>query len=125
MVVLLVIAGVLTACAFNNQPISQEEKKSTGFIAADPGVYDSADTAVVTAVDTENRTLTLKNMSVNRQYTLHYDGASYFYDKYGKALSASQVKPGEIVDLTFFKSKKRLNTLQRSKSSFTWKRFKS
>jgi len=118
MAILLAVAGVLTACAFNNQPISQQEKKSTGFIAADPGVYDSTDTAVVTAVDTESKTLTFKNMSVNRQYTLQYDGASYFYDKYGKALSASQVKPGEIVDLTFFKSKKRLNTLQRSKTGF-------
>ena len=32
MAVLLAVTGVLTACAFNSQPISQEEKKSTGEI---------------------------------------------------------------------------------------------
>lgn len=118
LIVLLIVASILTACGFYGQQYPQEEKKSTGFIAAEPGVYDSADTAVVTAVDTQGKTITLKNMDVNRQYTLNYDGASYFYDKYGKTLSASQLKAGEIVDLTFFKSKKRLNTLQRSKTCF-------
>lgn len=114
---LLAFAQVLTACAMA-APEAVPQKEDTGFVVASPGVYDSADTAVVINVDTENQAISLKNMEVNRQYTLDYDGASFFYDKYGKTLSASQLKAGEIVDLTFMKEKKRLNTLQRNKNCF-------
>ena len=114
---LLLTMQTLVACAI---PMTEPapKKEDTGFVVASPGVYDSADTAVVLGVDAENQTITLKNMEINRQYTLEYDGASFFYDKYGKSLSASQLKPGEIVDVTFMKGKKRLNTLQKNKNCF-------
>jgi len=114
---LLLTMQTLVACAI---PMTEPapKKEDTGFVVASPGVYDSADTAVVLGVDAENQTITLKNMEINRQYTLEYDGASFFYDKYGKTLSASQLKPGEIVDVTFMKGKKRLNTLQKNKNCF-------
>lgn len=101
---------LLTSCAEKED--TKEEQNGTGFVAAQTGVYDSADTAVVAEIDMEEKTVTLKNMEVRRQYTLTYDGTTFFYDKYGTMISAAQLQKGEVVDVTFFKERKRLNSLQ-------------
>ncbi len=101
---------LLTSCAEKED--TKEEQNETGFVAAQTGVYDSADTAVVAEIDMEEKTVTLKNMEVRRQYTLTYDGTTFFYDKYGTMISAAQLQTGEVVDVTFFKERKRLNSLQ-------------
>ncbi len=111
---------LLTACGDERDNI-EDEKQTTGFIAADTGVFDSADTAVIADVNMEEKTISLKNMEIKRQYTLNYDGTTYFYDKYGKVISVTQLKKGEIVDVTFFKEKKRLNSLQISASAWCHK----
>ena len=98
---------------------AEKEQGETGFVAAQKGIFDSADTAVVAGIDTGEKTITLKNMEVKRQYTLSYDGRTFFYDKYGKVISAAQLPEGEIVDVTFFKERKRLNTLQISKEAWS------
>lgn len=108
---------LLTSCAGREDTV--EEENTTGFIAAETGVFDSADTAVVADVDTESKTVTLKNMEIKRQYTLSYDGTTFFYDKYGTVISATQLQKGEIVDVTFLKGKKRLNSLQLSKEAWS------
>ena len=101
-VVFLAAALFLTACGYQTQQEAQD-KGDTGFVSADPGVYDSADTAVITSIDTREKTVTLKNMEVHKKYTLTYDGTTCFYDKYGNVLSVTQLRPGEMVDLTFMK----------------------
>jgi len=107
----------ITACAKQEEEAVQE-KKNTGFVGADTGVFDSADTAVIADVDLEEKTVTLKNMEIKKQYTLNYDGTTYFYDKYGKQISVMQLEKGEIADVTFFKVKKRLNSLQLSDTAW-------
>lgn len=109
----------LTSCTQREN--AEEEKNTTGFVAAQTGVYDSADTAVVAEVDMEEKTITFKNMDIKRQYTLSYDGTTFFYDKYGTVISVTQLQKGEIVDVTFFKERKRLNSLQISGEAWTHK----
>lgn len=116
------IAGIfcllfLVSC--KKQEKVAEEQSETGFVAAKTGVYDSADTAVVAEIDREGKSVTLKNMEVKRQYTLSYDGTTFFYDKYGTVISDAQLKKGEIVDVTFLKERKRLNSLQVSKEAWS------
>lgn len=77
-----------------------------------PGTYDSRDTAVLLSKNEEEETLTFFNLTKGRNYTLSYDGTSNFYDKYKGALALSQVAEGTIVDVTFLKNSKKLNTLQ-------------
>lgn len=98
-----------------------EELSDTGFVAADKGIFDSADTAVVAQIDMDEKNITLKNMEKKRQYTLNYDGTTFFYDKYGKVISVTQLQKGEVVDITFFKERKRLNTLQISGDAWVHK----
>lgn len=107
----------LTACGMGGNT-AEEEKKTTGFIKADTGVFDSADTAVIAEINTEEKTISLKNMDIKRQYTLNYDGTTYFFDKYGKVISVTQLNKGDIVDITFFKERKRLNSLQLSSAGW-------
>lgn len=115
----LLCALFLVACG--KQEAGEEAPGDTGFVAAETGVYDSADTAVVAKIDTEGKSVTLKNMDVKRQYTLSYDGTTFFYDKYGTVISAAQLQAGEIVDVTFFKERKRLNSLQISGEAWSHK----
>lgn len=110
---------LLTSCTGGEN--TEEEPNTTGFVAAQTGVYDSADTAVVAEIDMDGKTITLKNMDIKRQYTLTYDGTTFFYDKYGTVISVTQLQKGEVVDVTFFKERKRLNSLQISREAWSHK----
>lgn len=117
-----VAAGVLCLlllASCGRQEAAEENPEGTGFVAAQTGVYDSADTAVVAEIDRDAKSVTLKNMDIKRQYTLTYDGTTFFYDKYGTVISDSQLQRGEIVDVTFLKERKRLNSLQVSKEAWS------
>lgn len=98
-----------------NEPV-QEEKNYSVLL---PGTYDSKDTAVLLSKNEEEKTLTFFNLEKGRKYTLNYDGTTNFYDKYEEALALSQVDTGSIVDVTFLKGNKKLNTLQLSKSAWS------
>ena len=82
------------------------------------GKYDSADTATIRSVDTENRLIRFKNHATGKTYTLSYDNTSMMYDLYGSAMSARLLEPGQIVDVTFLKSAKTITTLNISKDAW-------
>ncbi len=84
-----------------------------------PGTYDSKDTAVFLSRDEEEGTLTFFNLTAERNYTLSYDGTTGFYDKYDSALALNQIAEGTIVDVTFLRNSKKLNTMQVSKSAWS------
>lgn len=116
---LLMITGCGTDPAGAADDRQTGQPGDTGYILAGPGSYDSADTAVVLRVDAAEGTITFRNLSINRSYTLSYDGASTFSDRYGQPMTLSQIREGDIVDLLFLRSKKRLTTLSLSAESFT------
>lgn len=84
-----------------------------------PDSYDSEDTAILLKKSTKENTVTLYNMEVDRQYTLQVVGTSTLYDKYGEAISLDQLQPGDIVDVTFLKDIKRLNSMQISAEAWS------
>lgn len=117
----------LTSCAmgrttdFLPEAISssgEESKNDTGFVPTGYDSFDSADTAICMKKDAENKTVTLWNLTVGRNYTLQYDGTTVFSDKYGESISFAQVSPGDIVEVTFLKAKKHLTSLRLSPQ--TW-----
>lgn len=121
------VLGLLTACGATpgsqaGQPVppASQEQPGTGFVPAGPNSYDSADTAVVVKKDGKESTVTLLNLELGRTYTLSVEGTSNLYDKYGEALSLEQIMLGDIVDVTFLRSKKRVNTMQISPSSWVY-----
>ncbi|MBQ7775177.1 MAG: PEGA domain-containing protein [Lachnospiraceae bacterium] len=102
----------------NNVAGSVEVQNSRQEVVYGPDSYDSEDTAILLKKSTEESTITLYNMEVDRQYTLQVTGTSTLYDKYGEPISLAQLQPGEIVDVTFLKDIKRLNSLQLSPDSW-------
>lgn len=105
---LLMPVVLLTACG--TAPAAVEEKTPPAVITA-PGAYDSADTAIIVSVKEKQKKITFYNRIKQKNYTLQYDGATNFTDKYGSALSAGQLEEGKIVDITFLKGKKLLASL--------------
>ncbi len=84
-----------------------------------PDSYDSQDTAILLSKDITQNTVTLYNRRVGRQYTLQVVGTSTLTDKYGEPFSLAQFQPGDIVEVTFLKDLKRLNSMEISKESWS------
>lgn len=103
-----------------NEPSPSPTKADIGFVAAGPDSYDSADTAVFVERDQDENTVTFLNLELERRYTLSFDGTTRIYDKYGDSLTLEQIKTGDIVDITFLKSKKHLTTMQLSPQAWTY-----
>ena len=119
--------GLLTACSVKPDsqtgqpaPAAPQEQPGTGFVPAGPNSYDSADTAVVVKRDAKESTVTLLNLDLGRNYTLSVEGTSNLYDKFGEPMSLEQIRLGDIVDVTFLRSKKRVNTMQISPLSWEY-----
>ena len=120
LIVVSVLMTMLIACGSSASPMAVSSSKDTGFVVTKAGMYDSADTdTLLIAKDPENKTVTFYNRKIGRDYTLNYDGTSKIYDKYGTAMSMEQVQVGSIVDITFLKGKKILNSMQGSKNAWT------
>lgn len=122
--ILLLMVAFASGCKESQNPNYAEQsqessREDTGFLLTGPGTYDSADTAVVTRINKNEQTITFFNTLVSKKYTLNYDGATSYSDKYGEAMSLAQIEEGDIVDITFLKSKKRLDTLKLSKDSWS------
>lgn len=91
----------------------------TGFVEAKPGSYDSMDTSVLVSKNNDD-TLTFMNIETSKNYTLSYTGATTIWDKYGEAMSMAQLSEGDIVDVKFLKSKKRLADIALHSDAFTY-----
>lgn len=96
------------------------QRVETGFILTGPESYDSADTAVVADIDESKNTVTFLNLDIGKRYTLSMDGTTKLTDKYGDSISLKQLSPGDIVDVTFLKSKKHLTTLKLSDKAWSY-----
>ncbi|MGN0168064.1 MAG: PEGA domain-containing protein [Acetatifactor sp.] len=123
------LAGILlTACtnpfSGNVEEASEDsqtsERVETGFVVTGPDSYDSADTAILVDRSEKEGTLTFLNLDLGKRYTLSMDGTTRLYDKYGETISASQLQKGDIVDITFLKSKKHLTSLQFSPEAWSY-----
>lgn len=108
---------ILFAGCSQDKPVTDIE--SSGFIEAVPGSYDSMDTAVLVSKNSDE-TLTFMNLETGRNYTLSYTGATTIWDKYGEAMSMAQLSEGDIVDVKFLKTKKKLADIALHKDAFAY-----
>ena len=123
--VVMILALVITGCTSqaSNIGLARENDQNTigtDFIVAEAGSYDSADTAVVLSTDFDNGSVTFMNIATGKQYTLSYDGTTYVKDRYEGPMSMSQIKEGDIVDITFLRGKKKLASVQLSPQSWAY-----
>ena len=122
---IMLFSLIVTGCTSQASNIglakgSDKQPIDTGFIIAEAGSYDSADTAVVLSVSPDIGYITFMNIATGKQYTLSYDGTTYVKDKYEGPMTMSQIRTGDIVDITFLKSKKRLASVQLSPQAWVY-----
>lgn len=114
----------MSGCGAGKQVQEEAKEKNktinSGFVAMAPGIYDSADTAIVVSRDETNKLMTFQNLETGKQYTLHYDGTTAIRDKYDQEISINQITDGCVVDNKFFKSKKALSHLKVSSEAFLY-----
>lgn len=124
LVELMLVCLFAAACGGNMQADSINDNKvepKPNSVIAYAGTYDSVDSeAVVVQVKKEEKQVILYNRTVDKQYTLAFDGTSKFYDKYGSSLVPEQIFPGDVVDVTFLKDDKIINSLQKSPSAWVY-----
>ncbi|MBP5152981.1 MAG: PEGA domain-containing protein, partial [Lachnospiraceae bacterium] len=92
---------------------------SEPFVIPEAGFYDSADTSVITAINTAGNTITFYNYELRKSYTLNYDSLTRFADKYGTAMSVVQLSVGTVVDINFYKGDRQLVSLSENPNTFT------
>lgn len=107
----MVIAGASTTVYAS----SDSDKISISMIDK----YDSADTAAIRAIDTEQKQIRFRNHATGKTYTLSYDNTSMMYDVRGTVLSPGLLEVGQIVDVKFLKSTKHITSLNVSAEAWT------
>lgn len=117
----LIILLLFTACSlYDDSAVAGGQPEMTGYIPAKAGNYDSKDTAVVVRINNNESKITFQTTAIGKRYTLYYDGATIFEDKYGTGMSIAQLKTGDLVDVTFLKQWRRLDTLKLSEGQFNF-----
>ncbi len=96
------------------------DRVDTGFVVTGPDSFDSADTAILVDKDEKEGKVTFLNLVLGKRYTLTMDGTTRLYDKYGDAVAIGQIEVGDIVDVTFLKSRKHLTTMKLSATAWVY-----
>lgn len=122
----LIGAMLITMCGCSSEVSNIGYAKEDTYKVSEPeyrslvGAYDSADTAVIKQMDLENKQLNLLNIATGKSYTLQFNGTTSITDKYGSPMTAAQLKQGQIIDITFLKSNRTLNSVQLSESAWEY-----
>lgn len=81
-------------------------------------IYDSEDIAIIINKNTDDKTIQFQNLQTGKRYTLSYDGATTFIDKYDQQLAIMQAYPGMITSIHFYKENKKLVSLKENTTCF-------
>ncbi len=114
LIAMLLLCLCMVSCGREEEPVSVEptEEQQVNYI------YE--DTVILVTMDTGEKCITFQNVETGLRYTLNYDGVTHFNDKYGSAMSASQVRCGMIAQISFNKDEKKLLSLDISKDYFVY-----
>lgn len=81
---------------------------------------ETTDFAIFMSVDTEAKTVDLQSILTGKEVQLKYTGASDIQNKYGDIMAISQLKQGEIVDLAYTRSDKKIRSMKISESAWEY-----
>ncbi len=83
-------------------------------------IYTSAATVIIESVDEEKQIISMYLADRNESKNLSYTGATLVQDKYGSAMTAGQLKPGDIADITYNSELERAGSITLSTESFSY-----
>ena len=99
-----------------NKPIITEDMQETedGEPVVSGKRMTSDDTCIVVGKDPEEKVLMLKNIKGGDEKPLKYDGTTKFLTKHDGPLTASEIKTGDIVDISFTTHDAKLSEVKQS-----------
>lgn len=119
---LIIICAMLCGCQMLKSTdagaINQDVEASVDNSAKDEELQ-AFDTAVVIDINTADKTVILQTADNGLRYQLTYDGKTDFSDKYGEIMTAAQIEPGDIVDVSLSIHSKTLISMRESSDVFT------
>lgn len=123
---LLVFGAYVSGCAVSETDSHEENVavEETAQVVSDEDLI-AEDTAVVIDVNVESKKIILQTIEKSLRYELSYDGKTNFSDKYGEIMTAAQMEPGDIVDVSISIHSKMLNSMSLSKDTFSLKGVKN
>lgn len=83
-----------------------------------PDSYDAEGIAILVETNAKEKKVTLYAPETAETYTLDVVGTSTFGDKYGEPLALSQLKSGDVVEVTYIREIMRLNSMQLASKGF-------
>lgn len=117
----LIVAACISAGSDTSMAHESTYKgHESGFVIARPGSYDSEDIAVIKEINEDKNNITFMNIETGRFYTLSYDGTTVIQDKYGGSMAMTQMQEGNIVDVSFLRSKKKLSQMKLSENAWVF-----
>lgn len=78
-----------------------DEEEDDGSPVVDKKRLTTEDTCIVISTDLEEKEITLRNVRGGEDRILKYDNLTRFATKYDSPLTAAELMPGDIVDVTF------------------------
>lgn len=117
---ILFLAMIFTGCEQQIvKPDSGEKTVSDVSASVSSDDLQSIDTAVIVGLDSDNKKLAFQTTGSGNRYELEYDGTTDFRDEYGKIMTAEEMEPGDIVDITLSVHSKKLKKLIKNANSFS------
>lgn len=123
MLQLCMVFLIFTSCGGANKSTSaglQTQEKSDN-VSEDGKANAIKDTAVVISVDTENGIVNLQSVSTWQDMMLNFTGGCDVQNKYGEIMSMTELKGGEVVEISYESSKSKLYSLQISDTAWEYK----
>jgi len=85
-----------------------------------PSVFIYSDTCVITSIQKSEETITFQNLETGLRYTLGHDNLTFFSDRYGNSMVASQLSIGQICNISFYREEKKLKSLEIAPDYFAY-----
>ncbi len=76
-------------------------------------------TGIVTGYDPEEGLIVFKDTDSDKTAAFHYDGTTAFYDRFGQSLTAQELKPGDVTDVSYNLADGMLAKVSMSNDCFT------
>ena len=101
-------------------PINNANNVSVEKEIASPGDEElkANDTAIVINIDQTLQNIIFQTITSDERYEVKFDGTTEFYDKYEQALSAAQIRQGDIAEVIVSVHSRKLDRFQLSAGYF-------
>lgn len=120
--VLCGICLILTGCSAASmaQESTFESAYENGTEEEKVDIYTSTASVIIRTIDEEDQTIGMYLLNRNENRSLSYNGATIIQDKYENAMTVSQLKPGDIAEITYNSELERAGSITLSKDAWSY-----